>query len=87
MVRSWTGCQDRLWTFHPGRCTASAGCSPVTPYHLAGESQLPVMNHFHSPRLDANRTAAGVGDIYRHAGMSERSQPPGMAVVSVAHLT
>ncbi|NWI67491.1 PLRG1 regulator, partial [Todus mexicanus] len=34
-------------------------------------------------RLDANRTAAGVGDIYRHAGISERSQPPGMSVAMV----
>ncbi|NXC16228.1 PLRG1 regulator, partial [Corythaeola cristata] len=34
-------------------------------------------------RLDANRTAAGVGDVYRHAGISERSQPPGMSVAMV----
>ncbi|XP_032635004.1 pleiotropic regulator 1 isoform X2 [Chelonoidis abingdonii] len=27
-------------------------------------------------RLEANRTAAGVGDIYRHAGIPERAQPP-----------
>uniref|UniRef100_A0A8C5Q892 Pleiotropic regulator 1 n=1 Tax=Leptobrachium leishanense TaxID=445787 RepID=A0A8C5Q892_9ANUR len=31
-------------------------------------------------RLDAHRTAAGVGDIYRHAGIPERSQPPGLSM-------
>ncbi|MEE6461198.1 hypothetical protein FKM82_001228 [Ascaphus truei] len=31
-------------------------------------------------RLDARRTAAGVGDIYRHAGLPERSQAPGLSL-------
>ncbi|XP_001375689.2 pleiotropic regulator 1 isoform X2 [Monodelphis domestica] len=31
-------------------------------------------------RIDANRTSATVGDIYRHAGLPERSQPPGLAM-------
>ncbi|NXI26106.1 PLRG1 regulator, partial [Sterrhoptilus dennistouni] len=33
-----------------------------------------------SQEMDANWTAAGVGDIYRHPGVSERSQPAGMSV-------
>ncbi|XP_060102601.1 pleiotropic regulator 1 [Heteronotia binoei] len=31
-------------------------------------------------KIEANRTAAGVGDIYRHAGIPERSQPPGLSM-------
>ncbi|XP_015675034.1 pleiotropic regulator 1 [Protobothrops mucrosquamatus] len=31
-------------------------------------------------KIESNRTAAGVGDIYRHAGMPERSQPPGLTM-------
>lgn len=46
-------------------------------------SQLTV---FIQTRLDANRTAAGVGEIYRHAGISERSQPPGMSMVSLLYV-
>ncbi|XP_040187925.1 pleiotropic regulator 1 [Rana temporaria] len=34
-------------------------------------------------RLDAQRTAASVGDIYRHAGIPERSQPPGLSMASM----
>ncbi|KAG8592451.1 hypothetical protein GDO81_000505 [Engystomops pustulosus] len=33
-------------------------------------------------RQDAHRTAAGIGDIYRHAGHPERSQPPGLSMES-----
>ena len=32
-------------------------------------------------RLDAGRTAASVGDIHRHAGIAERSQPPMSSLV------
>ncbi|KAE8630116.1 hypothetical protein XENTR_v10000700 [Xenopus tropicalis] len=34
-------------------------------------------------RLEAQRTAASVGDIYRHAGHPERSQPPGLSMASM----
>lgn len=59
--------------------------SLAIPYHLLSDHQKVDANSsaiFIQPRMDASRTAAGVGDIYRHAGISERSQPPGMSVVS-----
>ncbi|XP_075716445.1 pleiotropic regulator 1 isoform X1 [Rhinoderma darwinii] len=34
-------------------------------------------------RLDAHRTAPGVGDIYRQAGHPERSQPSGLSMASM----
>lgn len=53
---------------------------------LVKEILLQFISIFFQPRVDANRTAAGVGDIYRHAGISERSQPPGMSVVSLLQI-
>lgn len=60
------------------------GCHLVVPYHLvkdrANDNPSTILVQ---PRLDANRTAAGVGDIYRHAGIPERSQPPGVSLLHV----
>lgn len=79
-----TSCPERSLQF--GGVHYLAGCSPVIPCQLAKEFYSNSPTIFFQNRVDANRTAAGVGDIYRHAGISERSQPPGMSVVSLLQI-